>query len=247
MKTYHSVVSSPDHIPAKDIRIACARSIREAFSTVKYTIEGWENLPQKPGNIFIYNHLRNHTHNTLPNNFQVTLDSHFISSNVLLEKYGDPGLRVVRIGKGIEYGHQEYYEKLGHIDVFTSESEDSLASHHKEERRQAFYQRSGQLLLEGNNLLISPEGTSYGTEESPGPFKSGAFRLALSMNPVPLIIPIVMVRFDKRVRNNTFKCVIKPPIKISEYIKNPMDKVEMQSFLIEYQQKYKEYVAAALT
>lgn len=246
IKTYQRVVSCPDHIPKKEVRKACAKSFREAFSNVKYSIEGWQNLPDAGGNIFIYNHLRNHPHNTLPNNFQVTLDSHFISSNVLFEKYGDPGLRVVRIGKGIEYGHQEYYEKLGHIDVYTSESEENLASHHKEEKRQAFYHQAGKLLEKGQNILISPEGTSYATEESPGPFRSGAFRLALSQSEEPWIVPIIVVRFDKRVRNNLFKCVIKPPIRISDYIKDPMDKMQMQAFLIEYQQKYRDYILEAL-
>ncbi len=42
---------------------------------------------------------------------------------VLYKKYGEPGIRTVRIGQGQEYGHQNYYNNLGYINVYTKESE----------------------------------------------------------------------------------------------------------------------------
>jgi hypothetical protein len=74
---------------------------------------------------------------------------------------------VVRIGKGIEYGHQDYYYRLGHIDLYTNESDPSFSlSEDRENKRQQFFNAAGRYLNDGHNLIISPEGTSYSTENS---------------------------------------------------------------------------------
>jgi hypothetical protein len=52
------------------------------------------------------NHLANHPDNTLPNDFQLTLDTHFLSCMLLRKKYGEPPIRVVRKSKPDEHGHQ---------------------------------------------------------------------------------------------------------------------------------------------
>ena len=245
VNVYNSVVGAPKDFPAEQVRKISATAYMKIFDHQEHIIKGQENLPEKSGNIFIYNHLRNHTYNTLPNQFQITLDSHFISSMVLMKKYGDPGLRIVRVGLSKEFAHQEYYQRLGHIDVFTEDS-GTKPKKLKKQVRQMFYNEAGAHLAKGGNLIISPEGNSYSTEESPGPFKSGAFNLALSMKKEPWIVPVAMANFEKRARNNCFSCLILPPFKVSDYISDPESKTEMKQFLSEYQETYRAYVERAL-
>ena len=143
---------------------------------MRYVVEGEEHLPSAPGQIFIFNHLKNHEHNTLPNNFQLTLDSHFVSAMILDRRYGDGGIRVVRHSRGSEYGHQAYYDRLGHIAVYTHESDRiEETPEERRSRQDEFFETAGRCLKAGTNLILSPEGTSYWTEDSPGPFKPGAF------------------------------------------------------------------------
>jgi CRP-like cAMP-binding protein len=240
---YQSVVELPKETPETQARRVCAESVIHAFKEVDYMISGWENLPDTGGHIFIYNHLQNHPYNTLPNNFQITLDSHFISSLISYKRYGDPGIRVVRIGKDMEFGHQDYYERFGYIDVYTGESETHhLSKELKEKARQSFYTKAEYFLKNGQNLIISPEGTSYETSRSPGEFKSGAFRLALNAQQEPLIVPIVMANFDHRVRFNQFRSKILKPFKMSDFVCDPTDKEGMRKFLITYQQIFREEV-----
>lgn len=245
VKVYTSVIKAPGGADPQTVRKINADVYRELFDQQDYIISGKENLPEGGGHIFIYNHLRNHPYNTLPNQFQITLDSHFISAMILMEKYGDPGLRIVRVGLSKEYAHQEYYQRLGHIDVFTDLSDESSRKV-KKQVRQMFYAQAGEHLAGGGNLIISPEGNSYSTDETPGPFKSGAFHLALSLKKEPSIVPIAFANFDKRIRNNRFSCVIMPPFKVSEYIKDPADKDAMKHFLKEYQTVYRTYVDLAI-
>ncbi len=244
---YQSVVKQPENKPADEVRKICAENFSKVFENTSTIISGWSNLPDEPGHIFIYNHLRNHPYNTLPNNFQITLDSHFISSEILYKKYGDPGIRIVRIGRGGEYAHQDYYQRLGHIDVYTNESDPKTnTKEYRDEKRKEFYDFAQSYLRNKNNLLISPEGTSFSTEESPGAFKSGAFRLALNCNPEPLIVPISIANFDKRVRKNTFSVIINKPFKVSEYIKDTQSKTDMKIFLKDLRKKYSDYVGEAV-
>lgn len=246
VKVYDTVVKSPKDMPIQEVRIKSADAYGELFENIPHEIIGWDNLPHEAGNIFIYNHLRNHPFNTLPNQFQLTLDSHFISSLVLNKKYGDPGIRIVRIGRGAEYAHQEYYQRLGHIDVYTNESDPATNTpEYRDEQRRIFYEKASHHLSSGKNMIISPEGTSYSTDESPGPFKSGAFRLALGLEKEPQIVPVALANFDKRIRNNRFSCMILPPFKVSDYINDPKDKKGMKQFLKNYQEKFRCYVEQA--
>ncbi len=248
IKVYDAVVKSPAITPPEVIRSISAQQYLQLFDDIPHAISGMENLPNEPGAIFIYNHLRNHPFNTLPNQFQLTLDSHFISAMILYRNYGDPGIRIVRIGRGAEYAHQEYYQRLGYIDVYTSESDNQEQTpESREKQRQYFYQTAGNILSQKQNLIISPEGTSYGTDESPGPFKSGAFRLALSMVKEPLIVPIVLANFDQRVRQNQFNCQIKEPFYMSEKVGSPGDKAGMQQFLHALQVQYQVWVQETAT
>jgi len=247
VNVYNSVVQSPTNLAPEEVRKISANAYQKVFKNMNHILTGEENLPDVPGNIFIYNHLRNHTYNTLPNQFQITLDSHFISSMVLMPKYGDPGLRIVRVGLSKEFAHQEYYQRQGHIDVFTeAEGAGKKPKKVKQQVRQMFINEASNHLQNGGNLIISPEGNSYSTDESPGPFKAGAFHLALSMKKEPWIVPIAMANFEKRARNNVFSCIILPPFKASDYIRDPENKEEMREFLKEYQETYRTYVAQAV-
>ncbi len=225
-------------------RKVCAEQTTKVFQKVDHVIEGWEHLPDEAGAVFIYNHLINDLSYTLNNNFQITLDSHFLSAMVLYKKYGEPGIRTVRIGKGQEYGHQNYYDNLGYINVYTKESERTTEENQKE-ARSIFYSEATKHLNNKRNLIISPEGTSYRTEDSPGPFKLGAFKLALNTNPEPYIVPVVMVNFDQKIGNSMYYCAIKKPFKISEKVASTRIE-DLITFVEEYQVTYQEYVKEAI-
>ena len=245
-RVYHAVVTAPDGMPARDVRKLCARGFQQAFRRMRYVVEGEEHLPPAPGHIFIFNHLKNHEHNTLPNNFQLTLDSHFVSAMILDRRYGDGGIRVVRHSRGSEYGHQAYYDRLGHIAVYTRESDQIEETPEERQMRQnEFFETAGGYLRAGTNLILSPEGTSYWTEDSPGPFKPGAFRLAASVDPEPLIVPIAVAHFDRRIHSTVCVAVIKPPFRVSDVLPDPGDREQVRVFLVNLRKTYHGYVEDA--
>ncbi len=245
---YQSVTEAPSELGEEEIRESADKQFIGIFENVPHIITGWDNLPDSPGNIFIYNHLVNHPYNTLPNNFQITLDSHFISSMILYKKYGSPSIRVVRVPKAEEYGHENYYERLGHINVYTKESElIEESKSDKIERRKNFYKTAGSYIKNGVSLALSPEGTSHSTDLSPGEFKPGAFSLALSIEPEPLIVPIAIANFDKRINQSVLSVVIKKPFRISEILNGNKDSREMLfEFLSGYREKYRSYISEAV-
>lgn len=222
-------------------RKKCAEKTRSVFEHVSLHMEGTENLPEEPGHIFIYNHLANHPQYTLSNKFQLTLDSHFISAMILDQHYDDPGIRTVRIGKSAEYGHQDYYENLGYINVYTKDS-DLQDSKSREKAKEKFYNEAESYLSSGTNLIISPEGTSFVSEESPGPFKMGPFNLAAKVSKEPYLVPIVFCNFDKRIAQKLLFCRILKPFKVSE---RKSDKQSLKEFVATYQEEFSKEVAKA--
>ncbi|MYK86976.1 MAG: hypothetical protein F4018_00680, partial [Acidobacteria bacterium] len=245
-RVYHAVVTAPEQMPARDVRKLCARGFQQAFRRVRYVVEGEENLPPSAGQIFIFNHLKNHEHNTLPNNFQLTLDSHFVSAMILDRRYGDGGIRVVRHSRGSEYGHQAYYDRLGHIAVYTHESDRIEETPEERQTRQnEFFETAGGYLRAGTNLILSPEGTSYWTEDSPGPFKPGAFRLAASVEPEPLIVPVAVAHFDRRIHSTVCAAVIKRPFRVSDVLPDPRDRERVRAFLVDLRKTYHGWVEEA--
>lgn len=237
-RIYETVTDQPKDTNSKEIRLLCAKETQKLARCFSYKIVGQQNLPDEAGNIFIYNHLVNDRYYTLNNNFQITLESHFISAMLLAPKYGDPGFRVVRIGRNKEYAHQNYYERMGYINVFTRESETTT----KEDRafsRNHFFEEATAHLKNGDNIIISPEGTSYHTEDDiPGPFKSGAFRLALEAEMEPWIVPIITLNFDKRINDALKYCEVLQPFKVSEH---PLftDKAHLDDFVQKYHDAFK--------
>ena len=106
---FKSVINSPDSLSVDEIRSLSSKKIQKAFSKVKYEIHGSENLPSKGNLIFIYNHLNNHPLYSVEDNFQITLDSHFISSMIIDRYYDNPGIRVSRLSLPNEKFHKDYY------------------------------------------------------------------------------------------------------------------------------------------
>jgi CRP-like cAMP-binding protein len=245
LKVYESVVYAPAECDAPKIRERCDNEFAQAFRRTHYVIEGLENLPDEPGHIFILNHLVNHPSNALPNHFEFALDTHFISAMILRPKYGDGGIRVVRRPRREEYGHQDYYGRLGYIFVVTKESDpDWEGKASSANRLDEFVAAAGKCLSEKINLVICPEGTSLWSEESPGPFKPGAFFLAGSLESEPLIVPIAVANFDKRFHNTTLAVVIEKPLRISDHVA-VHDKGALTGFLREYRATYRGYVQRA--
>ncbi len=240
---YEQVVAAPAHLSAQEVRRMNAENFIGVFSQIPHKIEGLEYLPSQPGHIFVFNHLKNHEYNTLPNGFQLTLDSHFIGSMILHRTYRDPGVRVVRHSRAEEYGHHAYYSRLGHVSVYTRESD--LPSGDKSARFANFIATAAAHLRQGTNLALAPEGTSLSTEESPGAFKAGAFRLALAIQPEPLIVPIAVAHFDRRLNHNSLAAVVQPPFKMSDRIGNGDDPAEMRKFLDEFQTEFSGWVRRA--
>ena len=243
LQNIYQVVAENGNITTEEARRTCAEATKKAFQHANYHIEGLAYLPKESGHIFIYNHLINDPHYTLNNNFQITLDSHFISAMLLQGTYGESGIRTVRVGKRQEYGHQNYYNNLGYINVYTKESEPNAIQDPKASRS-VFYREASEQLQQGYNLIISPEGTSYSSLESPGPFKMGAFKLALKSKPEPYIVPIVMLNFDHRIGNQLYYCRIRPPFKVSEQLEEQTD-AALYEFVNSYQEIYKGYVEEA--
>ncbi len=242
-QVYEEVATAPASMPPDLLRKRNAQSFVRMFSQIPSRIEGLDNLPRESGHIFVFNHLRNHDYNTLPNGFQLTLDSHFLSAMILYRHYGDPGVRVVRCSRAGEYGHQAYYDRLGHVPVYTRESDTPQKC--RSERMQEFLETAAAHLRKRTNLVLAPEGSSYSTEESPGPFRAGAFRLAASLDPEPWIVPVAVANFDRRLDHTTLAVIVKEPFRMSERIRDVDDPAELRNFLEEFRLEYAGWVREA--
>ena len=241
---YEVVASAPASMPAGDIRKRCCQEFVKLFNRLDYVIEGEENLPDNSGHIFIMNHLFNHPDNTLPNRFQLTLDTHFVSSMILLRKYGAAPIRIIRKSRSDEFGHQKYYDRLGYIYVSSGLVDDSgtEAGITPEERRRVFLDAARDHLLAGRNLVICPEGTSVATEDSPVAFKAGAFRLAAYVDPEPLIVPISVANFDKNITRKKVAAVVHKPFRLSDFVSDPSDDAGLFDYINGYQRCFAGFV-----
>jgi lysophospholipase L1-like esterase len=242
-KTYQEIIQTPHPTSAEKSRKKTADLIQRAFSQVDYQIKGSELLPYESGCIFIYNHLKNHPYLTVDKHFQITLDSHFISSLILQKYYKDPGTRVIRYSLPHEKQHQSYYDKFDFIRVYAHEFTPAEVDRKKAiQFNQKFYGTASHELDKGKNLVLGPEGNSFSTEESPGMFRKGVFKLACNLENQPTIVPIVMANFDKLPSTTTYKCQIMSPFKMSDYgITNPNDP-GLDSTVKMINQNYKKWV-----
>lgn len=248
---YETVANAPADLTAEDVRKWSMEVCMRLFGQTSYRIQGEENLPAQAGNLIVMNHLENHPYTLLPNQFRLTLDSHFVSSMILYAHYDEAPIRVVRKPLLGWYGFQQYFDRLDYIYVYggevDEEDRDRQISH--EARIQNFVERATGHLQAGRNLVIAPEGECRYTEESPGPFRLGAFRLAAAAQPEPLIVPIAVANFDKQITQTTTAAVILPPFRLSDELSDPSDPEALKEFVNRFQQRFRGFVqqAVALT
>jgi len=242
-RLFNNISLNVNNLDFKNIRVFCASKISEIFSDVDYIFKGSEYLPYESNSIFIYNHLNNHQFYTVGKNFQITLDSHFISSKILYKYYNTTGNRVVRCSLPGEKSHQDYYSKFNYIRVFAQNFIPSGTNYKQIKKfNRNFYDQSKKSLENGEGIIVSPEGFSLDTNNSPGDFKLGVFKLAAMVKPEPKIVPIVNVNFENLISKGNFKCEIKQPFKMSDHgIFNP-DDIKINSFVKDFNKKYRSWV-----
>ncbi len=250
-KIYNRVATSQPDINKKTLQKLTNSDFIKAFDQVPYIIKGMENLPEKPTNIFFYNHLSSIEENTLANGHSFSIDSHFISAKILFPKYGDGGQRIARYSRNTEFWRYNYYENLDYIFVHTPESDKLEETDlEKKKRKEKLFVETQHIFDQNRPLVIAPEGTSETddniTVNSPGPFKPGAFLLANQLEPEPLLVPIALANFDHSISNTVYSAVIQKPIKINDYIKDIKNKKELEMFLIDYRVKFRGYVEEAI-
>lgn len=241
---YVAVASAPRDMPARKIRQRSMEAFVGLFQGLSWRIEGADRLPDRPGNIVIMNHLENHMDTMLPNAFRLTLDSHFVSAMILYPRYGEAPVRVVRKPEMGWFGYQQYFDRLDYLYVYPGDvdEEDLDRAVTREKRQREFIERATQHLSAGRNLLIAPEGRCSSTESSPGTFRPGAFRLAVSVDPEPLIVPVAVANFDKQLTRTTTAAIVFPPFRLSEHIGDPADPQAMRRFIERLQSDYRGYV-----
>jgi CRP-like cAMP-binding protein len=232
---YDTVAGAAPTMSPKEVRARSLLGFRELFDGTRFHICGRENLPDQPGQIFVMNHLSNHPDNLLPNKFILTLDTHFVASMILLEKYGEAPIRVIRKARPDEYGHQRFYDRLGYIYTYSAyvdvDVDAELAGASREVRRSVFLDAAARWLCAGRNVLICPEGCSTSTEESPLRFRPGAFELAAQVTPEPLIVPIAVANFDKKITRTTTVAVVHEPFRLSDFMPNLSATAALRDFL----------------
>jgi CRP-like cAMP-binding protein len=246
---YELVAGASPTMSPEELRRRNCEAFAELFEGTDHVIRGRENLPDQPGHIFVMNHLSNHLDNLLPNAFILTLDTHFVSSMILLKKYGEAPVRVVRKSDPGEYGHQKFYDRLGYIYVYSGHVDptDDDASSTPAERRRLFLDTARAHLRNGRNIVICPEGTSTETENSPLPFKSGAFHLAANMRPEPLIVPIAVANFDKKLTRTRTAAVVNEPVRLSDHLGEDIDGQALRDFVNGYvYERFRGYVREAV-
>src|SRR6266498_1138272 len=230
---YEAVAGAPATMSPEEVRRRSMIGFRRLFAGTRHRIVGWERLPERPGHIVIMNHLDNHPDNLLPNNFTLTLDTHFVASMILFERHGEAPIRVIRKSRPDEYGHQRFYDRLGYVYAYSghvdADDEDPCSS--PEARRRFFLDAAGSCLRMGKNVIVCPEGACATTEESPRRFRPGAFRLAAHVHPEPLLVPIAVANFDKKLTRTTTAAVVQEPFKLSDAVADPTDEGAVLAFI----------------
>ena len=243
LEQYYQKVVSKSYSSKADARVEAAKLSKELFASNKFDLKGTENLPPETGVVFIYNHIANNKEYILENDFQITLDSHFISSLISYTYYNTPGLRVVRHGLPSENAHNTYYDKFGFIKVYSKQFlPKNVTPTHMKNWKEQFYLQSKIALENGENLIINPEGKSFSTEDSPGDFKAGVFKMIINSKLDPLIVPLVMVNFDKLNSKTTYRCEIKKPFRLSEVVNDYSSKEQLNDFLVNFNNRYSQWV-----
>ena len=243
LNQYLEKIVTTDFNSPLDARVVAAEYLEKIFSLNKYDLLGTENLPLKSGVVFIYNHISNNDEYLLKNKFQITLDSHFISSMVSYKYYKSPGVRIIRHNLPHEIEHAKYYNKFGYIKVYSKHYLPKDISKEKmDEAKREFYAKAKEALAKGENLIVNPEGISSSTETSPSTFKAGVFKMIIRSGLDPLVVPLVMTNFDKLNSETIYRCEIKKPFRLSSLVDDYDDRKKLDDFLINLNSNYQNWV-----
>ncbi|MEW8507863.1 MAG: cyclic nucleotide-binding domain-containing protein [Candidatus Thiodiazotropha sp.] len=247
-RIYESVANAPAEQPSREVRHHCMQAFQTLFQQTRYILAGEEHLPDSPGHFIIMNHLENHTDNMLPNDFRLTLDTHFVSSMLIYPKYHEAPIRVIRKPELDWYGFQQYFDRLDYLYVYPGDVDEEDRDLHltREQRNRQFMDQALARLKQGENIIICPEGRCYYTEESPGPFKPGVFRMALEADHEPLIVPIAVANFDKRLTRTTTAAIVYPPFRVSDHVQQKDDPQALYDFIATVNEWYKDFVKQAI-
>jgi len=241
-RVFQTIIQAPESTSYQDIRRMSAAQIQEIFEELDVEIRGSEHLPYEQNAIFIYNHLDNHPSLLVADDFQITLDSHFISS-MLYKYYKNPGTRVARHSLPNEKSHSGYYDKFNYIRVWAKGFiPDFLSKQDIKTENSKFYSKAQDVLNSNIGLVFSPEGSSHETKDSPGPFNNGIFKLACGLKVEAKIVPLVMANFDMLPHETTYKCQIMPPFKMSDYGITDSNDPELPDVVAKINNQYKAWV-----
>ena len=244
LNQYLEKILTTDFNSPLDARVVAAEYLQKIFSLNKYDLLGTENLPLKSGVVFIYNHISNNDEYLLKNKFQITLDSHFISSMVSYKYYKSPGVRIIRHNLPHEIEHAKYYNKFGYIKVYSKHYLPKGISKEKmDEAKREFYAKAREALAKGENLIVNPEGISSSTDKSPSKFKAGVFKMVIRSGLDPFIVPIVMTNFDKLNSETIYRCEIKKPFRLSSLVNDYNDRKKLDHFLVNLNSDYENWVS----
>jgi CRP-like cAMP-binding protein len=227
---YELVASAGRDLDPAELRRASAERFLELFAQTTYVVRGEEHLPERPGHVVVMNHLSNHVDNLLPNDFILTLDTHFVSARLLYAKYGEAPIRVIRRSRPEEHGHRRFYDRLGYLYVEPASVDDHDAP---PEQRRLFFDAARAHLRAGRNVVICPEGASTSTARSPLPFKTGAFHVAAGAKPEPYVVPVAVAHFDAKITRTTPVAVVHEPFRLSEVLRDPNDHRALRAWIDE--------------
>jgi len=240
---YYKKISEMNFSSFKNAREKAALLGKNLFSIKEFDLRGTENLPSESGVIFLYNHISNNPNYSLNDDFQITLDSHFISSMISQNYYQKPGVRVIRYSLDNEKTHYNYYKLFKYIRVYAKDFiPNNVTQRDLDYSKNEFYNSCHSVLLKKENLIINPEGKSSRTENSPSDFKAGIFKMIMKSRLNPLIVPLVMVNFDYLHSETTYRCEIKKPFRLSSKISDFGNKKELNDFVISFQEEYSQWI-----
>ena len=243
LSEYYKKIITGNFDSYQKVRVFSARALKKIFSLNKYTLIGTENLPKISGVVFIYNHISNNEEYSLKKDFQITLDSHFISSMISYNYYKSPGVRIIRHSLPNEKEHAIYYDKFDYIKVYSKNYlPEDISKEKINDSKKEFYKKAKETLAKGENLIVNPEGISSSTEMSPSDFKAGVFKMIIRSGLDPLVVPLVMTNFDKLNSETIYRCEIKKPFRLSSVVDNYDDRKKLDNFLIDLNINYRNWV-----
>ena len=83
------------------------------------------------------------------------------------------------------------------------------------------------------------------TERSPLPLKAGVFRLAAFVEPEPLIVPVVVANFDRKLTRTTLVARVHEPFRLSDYVPKPIQDDALYAFIAGLGERMRAWVRDA--